>query len=175
MVAAKFFPVDDPDGSYPLCERDYFARLDLICGQCDKALRGSYITACSKSIVSVGDQLEIQITKTCLGKLDKKFHVEHFTCSACATVFGPQDSYYEHDDQVCKLRRDCFFFFFDKLTLSHSTIDCHFHYSTRFATKCVGCANAILKQFVEINRNQKDECWHPECYMIHKVSWCPHR
>jgi hypothetical protein len=48
--------------------------------------------------------------------------------------------------------------------------DCHFHYSTRFAVKCVGCANAILKQFVEINRNQKDECWHPECYMIHKVS-----
>lgn len=36
--------------------------------------------------------------------------------------------------------------------------------------KCVGCASAILKQFVEINRNQKDECWHPECYMIHKVS-----
>ncbi|KAJ9104024.1 hypothetical protein QFC19_004158 [Naganishia cerealis] len=24
------------------------------------------------------------------------------------------------------------------------------------------------RQFVEINRNQKDECWHPECYMIHK-------
>jgi hypothetical protein len=51
---------------------------------------------------------------------------------------------------------------FDRLS------DCHFHYSTRFATKCVGCAHAILKQFVEINRNQKDECWHPECYMIHK-------
>lgn len=47
IVAAKFFPVDDADGtSYPLCERDYFARLDLICGKCDKALRGSYITAC---------------------------------------------------------------------------------------------------------------------------------
>ncbi|KAG8916289.1 hypothetical protein FRC02_004070, partial [Tulasnella sp. 418] len=27
---------------------------------------------------------------------------------------------------------------------------------------------AILKQFVEINRNMKDECWHPECYMIYK-------
>lgn len=56
--------------------------------------------------------------------------------------------------------------------LSHYSehfLDCHFHYSTRFAVKCVGCANAILKQFVEINRNQTDECWHPECYMIHKV------
>jgi len=25
-----------------------------------------------------------------------------------------------------------------------------------------------LKQFVEINRNMRDECWHPECYMINK-------
>jgi hypothetical protein len=47
--------------------------------------------------------------------------------------------------------------------------DCHFHYSTRFAVKCVGCETAILKQFVEMNRNGKDECWHPECYMISKV------
>jgi hypothetical protein len=49
IVASKFFPVDDADGSYPLCERDYFARLDLICGKCDQALRGSYITACGES------------------------------------------------------------------------------------------------------------------------------
>lgn len=32
----------------------------------------------------------------------------------------------------------------------------------------MGCETAILKQFVEINRNGRDECWHPECYMIHK-------
>jgi hypothetical protein len=47
--------------------------------------------------------------------------------------------------------------------------DCHFHYSTKFAVKCVGCETAILKQFVEMNRNGRDECWHPECYMISKV------
>lgn len=79
---------------------------------------------------------------------DMKFHVEHFTCSVCPTVFGPQDSYYEHAGSVY----------------------CHFHYSTRFAVKCTGCRTAILKQFVEINRNSQDEHWHPECYMIHKVS-----
>jgi len=80
-------------------------------------------------------------------RTDKKFHVEHFTCSLCSILFGPQDSYYEHEGDVY----------------------CHFHYSTRFATKCAGCSSAILKQFVEINRNMKDECWHPECYMINKV------
>ncbi|KAI0072681.1 RhoGAP-domain-containing protein [Panus rudis PR-1116 ss-1] len=124
VVASKFFPIDGPDGKqHPLCERDYFRRLNLICAKCGQALRGSYITACSK-----------------------KFHVEHFTCSVCPTLFGPQDSYYEHDGDVY----------------------CHYHYSTRFATKCAGCNSAILKQFVEINRNMRDECWHPECYMINK-------
>ncbi|BGO94074.1 hypothetical protein NBRC10512_003707 [Rhodotorula toruloides] len=126
MVAAKFFPIDATDGSgrqVPLCETDYFRRLNLLCAKCGQALRGSYITA-----------------------LDMKFHVEHFTCEVCPTVFGPQDSYYEHDGSVY----------------------CHFHYSTRFAVKCTGCRTAILKQFVEINRNSVDEHWHPECYMIHK-------
>ncbi|KAF7309707.1 LIM-domain-containing protein [Mycena indigotica] len=124
VVASKFFPIEGGDGKqYPLCERDYFRRLNLICAKCGMALRGSYITACNK-----------------------KFHVEHFTCSLCSTLFGPSDSYYEHDGDVY----------------------CHFHYSTRFATKCAGCSSAILKQFVEINRNMRDECWHPECYMINK-------
>ncbi|KAK4687632.1 hypothetical protein P7C73_g2473, partial [Tremellales sp. Uapishka_1] len=123
VVAQKFFPVEDVEGIYPLCERDYFARLNLICAKCDQALRTSYITACGE-----------------------KYHVEHFTCSECSTLFGPNDSYYEHGGKVY----------------------CHFHYSTRFAVKCVGCETAILKQFVEMNRNGRNECWHPECYMIHK-------
>ncbi|WWC97915.1 hypothetical protein V866_004803 [Kwoniella sp. B9012] len=123
VVAQKFFPVEDGDGMYPLCERDYFARLDLICAKCDQALRASYITACGN-----------------------KYHVEHFTCSECDVLFGPNDSYYEHGGKVY----------------------CHYHYSTQFAVKCVGCETAILKQFVEMNRNGRDECWHPECYMISK-------
>ncbi|KAI5809630.1 hypothetical protein DFH27DRAFT_153739 [Peziza echinospora] len=124
-VASKFFPVDDErgEGQYPLCETDYFRRLDLICHSCGGALRGSYITA-----------------------LERKYHIEHFTCCVCPTVFGPQDSYYEHDSRVY----------------------CHYHYSTQFAAKCNGCQTAILKQFVEIFRNGQNQHWHPECYMIHK-------
>ncbi|RMZ84605.1 hypothetical protein DV737_g1097, partial [Chaetothyriales sp. CBS 132003] len=125
IVASKFFPVDADDGSgqYPLCETDYFGRLDLLCFKCGGALRGSYITA-----------------------LDRKYHIEHFTCSVCPTVFGAEDSYYEHDARVF----------------------CHYHYSTQFAQRCTGCQNAILKQFVEIFRNGQNQHWHPECYMIHK-------
>src|ERR1700749_2863302 len=124
IVASKFFPVpDDGPTQYPLCETDYFRRLDLLCYECGGALRGSYITA-----------------------LDRKYHIEHFTCSVCPTVFGAQDSYYEHDGKVY----------------------CHYHYSSQFAQRCNGCQTAILKQFVEIFRNGQNQHWHPECYMIHK-------
>ncbi|KAI9778155.1 MAG: hypothetical protein M1839_008364 [Geoglossum umbratile] len=125
IVASKFFPVEDEEGNgqYPLCEVDYFRRLDLLCFKCGGALRGSYITA-----------------------LDRKYHIEHFTCSICPTVFGAQDSYYEHEGKVY----------------------CHYHYSTQFAQRCSGCQTAILKQFVEIFRNGQNQHWHPECYMIHK-------
>ncbi|KAI1437534.1 RhoGAP-domain-containing protein [Xylaria sp. CBS 124048] len=125
IVASKFFPADDEEtgGQYPLCETDYFRRLGLLCHQCGGALRASYITA-----------------------LDRKYHVEHFTCCLCSTVFGAQDSYYEHEGEVY----------------------CHYHYSTQFAQRCNGCHTAILKQFVEIYRNGQNQHWHPECYMIHK-------
>ncbi|KAI8149423.1 hypothetical protein BJV82DRAFT_588023 [Fennellomyces sp. T-0311] len=123
-VAARFFPYKADSGqTLPLCERDYFRRLGLVCDQCHEALRGPYIIA-----------------------LDKKYHIDHFTCSACSTVFGSEDSYYEHDGQVF----------------------CHFHYSTQFAVSCAGCQMAILKQYVEIDRKEVVEHWHPECYMIHK-------
>ncbi|KAI9021746.1 hypothetical protein CLU79DRAFT_804434 [Phycomyces nitens] len=123
-VASKFFPIDAIDGSQqPLCERDYFRRLKLVCDNCGDALRGSYITA-----------------------VGKKFHMDHFSCSVCSVLFGPDDSYYEHENNVY----------------------CHEHYSNQFAIKCSGCQSAILKQFVEINRNSIDEHWHPECYMVHK-------
>lgn len=125
-VASKFFPIEDaanPGRQLPLCETDYFRRLDLLCYTCGGALRGSYITA-----------------------LDRKFHIEHFTCSACPTVFGPQDSYYEHEGNVY----------------------CHYHFSLQFAQKCYGCQTSILKQYVEILRNGQNQHWHPECYMIQK-------
>ncbi|KAF7727872.1 hypothetical protein EC973_006985 [Apophysomyces ossiformis] len=122
-VAAEFFPFETETGTLPLCERDYFRRLGLVCAHCDEALRGAYIIAS-----------------------DKKYHTDHFMCSACSTTFGTDDSYYEHNGQVF----------------------CHFHYSTQFAVMCAGCQMAILKQYVEIDRKDAIDHWHLECYMIHK-------
>lgn len=125
LVASKFFPIDDPtlNKQVPLCETDYFRRLDLLCASCGMALRGYYITA-----------------------LNKKFHIEHFTCSLCYTVFGPNDSYYEYEGKVY----------------------CHYHYSTLFAARCCGCDGPILRQFVEVYRNGVSQNWHVPCHMIYK-------
>ncbi|KDQ15511.1 hypothetical protein BOTBODRAFT_158388 [Botryobasidium botryosum FD-172 SS1] len=84
--------------------------------------------------------------------IDQKYHVDHLTCSVCPTKFGPNDSYYEHEGQLY----------------------CRYHYSTRCARKCSGCNVAILSQFVEINRDGKDEDWHINCYKVQKcwdVRW----
>ncbi|KAJ3331303.1 hypothetical protein HDU76_003532 [Blyttiomyces sp. JEL0837] len=125
VVAEKFFPLVKPDGTADIfCERDYFARMDLLCAKCGMALRGPHINA-----------------------LNKKYHLEHFTCSVCPTVFRQHDSYYERDGEVF----------------------CQYHYSVLFASKCGGCQTAVLKKFVEMNKDNKVQQWHPECYMIYKL------
>lgn len=123
-MAAKFFPVPDhPPNQYPLCETDYFRRLDLLCYRCGAALRGSYVTA-----------------------IDRKYHIEHMTCTVCPALFGANDHYYEHEGNIY----------------------CFFHYATLFASSCFGCGLAILKQFVDIELQGQVRSWHPECYMIYK-------
>jgi hypothetical protein len=84
--------------------------------------------------------------------LGKKFHLEHFTCSVCPTVFKQNDQYYERNGQVY----------------------CKTHYSILFAQKCGGCKTAVLKNFVEMSRHNEIEQWHPECYMVYKVSEIPY-
>ena len=82
-MASKFFPyTGDSSDPTPLCEKDYFRRLDLLCFECGEALRGNYVTA-----------------------LNRKYHLEHFWCKVCHKVLSCEDScYYEHDDNIyCKL------------------------------------------------------------------------
>lgn len=60
----------------PLCEYDYFKRIDLICHTCNSAIRGSYITA-----------------------LGHKYHSEHFFCDVCHKVFE-SDNYYANEGKI---------------------------------------------------------------------------
>lgn len=83
QCSSKFFPYEVTDAStglkyqVALCEYDYFKKLDLICFNCNTALRGPYITA-----------------------LGNKYHLEHFKCNVCQKVFESDESYYEHNSNI---------------------------------------------------------------------------
>lgn len=82
QCASKFFPYEITDAAgvkhqVPLCEFDYFKKLDLLCFNCNRALRGPYITA-----------------------LGNKYHLEHFKCVVCQRVFESDESYYEHAGSI---------------------------------------------------------------------------
>jgi len=80
--------------------------------------------------------------------LNKKYHLNHFTCTVCDVVFQPNASYYEHNGNIY----------------------CQTHYSALFAQRCGGCHTPVLRQLIEVNKNtDSQEQWHPECYMIYKV------
>ncbi|KAG4305059.1 hypothetical protein PORY_001734 [Pneumocystis oryctolagi] len=125
ILVSDFFLINDPEenGQQYLCETDYFRRFDLLCTSCGKALKGIYIMA-----------------------LNKKYHIEHFTCSICSATFSPDDSYYVHKGNTY----------------------CYFHYCTNIGIKCNGCRFIISKQFTEILRNGRNENWHVGCYVIYK-------
>jgi hypothetical protein len=153
VVASKFFPIEGTDGTKkPLCERDYFRRLNLVCEKCGMALRGSYVTACSQS---------------------------HYR-SVCFILFLNFSSFFFSAPQTKNTTLNILLApsalpYSAHRTLTMNTTAMYIAISTtqvRFSTKCAGCSCAILKQFVEINRNNRDECWHPECYMINKVRSC---
>ncbi|RSL41096.1 hypothetical protein CEP54_015925 [Fusarium duplospermum] len=77
VIGTDFYPHDDNGTQKPLCERDYFRRLDLRCFKCDKGLEGSYEIA-----------------------LGRRYHREHFSCDACDRVFEKGETYCEYENKV---------------------------------------------------------------------------
>ncbi|KAJ1935159.1 Rho-type GTPase activating protein Rga1, partial [Kickxella alabastrina] len=86
--------------------------------------------------------------------MGRKYHPDHFTCTACPTIFGPEGTYYEHENEAY----------------------CLHHYTYLVARKCAGCQQPIMKLFLQMSNRGVEEHWHPECYMIYKfwnVRICP--
>lgn len=73
-------------------------------------------------------------------------HSYHPECSVqCPSCFTPSQYQYEYK----------------------SVNYCRYHYSLLEETHCMGCHQAVLKQFVELE-HCPNQLWHPECYMIYK-------
>ncbi|KAJ2480661.1 Rho-type GTPase activating protein Rga1 [Coemansia sp. RSA 2131] len=130
-VEEKYCVLDDSDGRHLLCEKHYFERTNMVCARCREPLDTTYVHA-----------------------MGRKYHPDHFTCTACPTVFGPDGTYYEHEGDAY----------------------CLYHYTYLVAKKCAGCQQPIMKLFLQMNHRGVEEHWHPECYMIYKfwnVRICP--
>ncbi|KAJ2523424.1 Rho-type GTPase activating protein Rga1 [Coemansia sp. RSA 1939] len=132
-VEERYCLLEDPDTrqQHLLCETHYFERTNMICAKCKEPLDSTYVHA-----------------------MGRKYHPDHFTCTACPTVFGPEGTYYEHDGEAF----------------------CLYHYTYLVAKKCAGCQQPIMKLFLQMSHRGAEEHWHPECYMIYKfwnVRICP--
>ncbi|KAJ1721062.1 Rho-type GTPase activating protein Rga1 [Coemansia erecta] len=131
-VEEKYCDFEDNEGRHHLlCENHYFERTNMLCAKCKEPLDSTYVHA-----------------------MGRKYHPDHFTCTACPTVFGPEGTYYEHDSEAY----------------------CLYHYTYLVARKCAGCQQPIMKLFLQMSHKGVEEHWHPECYMIYKfwnVRICP--
>ncbi|KAJ2744598.1 Rho-type GTPase activating protein Rga1 [Coemansia sp. BCRC 34301] len=131
-VEDKYCVLEDADKrSHLLCEKHYFERTNMVCARCKEPLDSTYVHA-----------------------MGRKYHPDHFTCTACPTIFGPDGTYYEHDGEAF----------------------CLYHYTYLVAKKCAGCQQPIMKLFLQMSHRGVEEHWHPECYMIYKfwnVRICP--
>ncbi|KAJ2474710.1 Rho-type GTPase activating protein Rga1, partial [Coemansia sp. RSA 2320] len=131
-VEDKYCVLEDADRrSHLLCEKHYFERTNMVCARCKEPLDSTYVHA-----------------------MGRKYHPDHFTCTACPTIFGPDGTYYEHEGEAF----------------------CLYHYTYLVAKKCAGCQQPIMKLFLQMSHRGVEEHWHPECYMIYKfwnVRICP--
>ncbi|KAJ2314834.1 Rho-type GTPase activating protein Rga1 [Coemansia sp. RSA 2705] len=122
-VEEKYCVLDDTNGRHLLCEKHYFEQTNMVCARCKEPLDSTYVHA-----------------------MGRKYHPDHFTCTACPTVFGPDGTYYEHEGDAY----------------------CLHHYTYLVAKKCAGCHQPIMKLFLQMSHRGAEEHWHPECYMIYK-------
>ncbi|KAJ1559219.1 hypothetical protein HK405_011549, partial [Cladochytrium tenue] len=77
-IAEHFFPLRRPDGGMEfLCEKDYYARLDMLCARCGTPLRFPHVSLAGRH-----------------------FHLEHFGCTPCGNGLNETELYYERDGDV---------------------------------------------------------------------------
>lgn len=75
----------------------------------------------------------------------KLYDEEHFCCSLCAEKCKV-DECFHHDDKLY----------------------CKYHFLKYISRRCQGCGYPISDQYIEFPKGDNIECWHTECYGIHK-------
>ncbi|XP_008334577.1 leupaxin [Cynoglossus semilaevis] len=78
------------------------------------------------------------ITQNILTALDQTWHPEHFFCTHCGDLFGPE-GFLEKDGKPY----------------------CHKDFYNLFAPKCTGCGEPVKENYL----NAANGTWHPECFV----------
>lgn len=97
------------------CENCYHENYSPRCAYCDKPVKDRLITA-----------------------LGKSFHPEHFFCSQCGKVFGPDEAFLEANGKAY----------------------CEEDFGVMFAGVCAKCKKPLLGDFVATPANK----WHKDCF-----------
>ncbi|EDO16645.1 hypothetical protein Kpol_529p25 [Vanderwaltozyma polyspora DSM 70294] len=75
----------------------------------------------------------------------ERYDEEHFSCSICG--------------EACGVKK-CF--------MKDGKLFCRYHFLKYFSKRCNGCQYPISDRYIEFPRGEEIQCWHPECYGIHK-------
>ncbi|KAJ0065178.1 hypothetical protein NL108_005659, partial [Boleophthalmus pectinirostris] len=100
---------------WPYCAKDYHEQFSPRCAYCKGPILQNILTA-----------------------LDQTWHPEHFFCSHCGDLFGP-DGFLEKEGKpyCCK------------------------DFYNLFAPKCSGCGEAVRENYL----TAANGTWHPECFV----------
>jgi hypothetical protein len=114
----------DENGIQPiaLCEDDYIRRRDIQCFKCQQLIIGDFVTV-----------------------LDRRYHVDHFTCDQCETVFTEESECYETDGGIY----------------------CMLHFCRDVAYYCHACKFPIMGSYRESDGEKRQ--WHTFCFDL--SSW----
>ncbi|CAH01041.1 GTPase-activating protein LRG1 [Kluyveromyces lactis] len=75
----------------------------------------------------------------------KLYDEQHFCCSLCGEKCKVDECFHHYDNLYCK-----------------------YHFLKYLSRRCEGCGYPISDQYIEFQKGDKMECWHTECYGIHK-------
>ncbi|CCE66164.1 hypothetical protein TPHA_0O01980 [Tetrapisispora phaffii CBS 4417] len=75
----------------------------------------------------------------------KKYDEKHFSCVICSEPCGIKKCFIDNEKLYCK-----------------------YHFLKFHSKLCNGCEYPISDQYIEFLKGDEVNCWHPECYGIHK-------
>ena len=138
----------------------YYHEECLVCYDCGSLCKPKYfpyeipdtkqmVLLCQKHYFTRNDLLcyicQEPLSGVYFSTFGKMYDEEHFCCSICG--------------EKCKV---------DACFHNDNQLYCRYHFLKYVSRRCKGCSYPISDQYIEFPKGDDLECWHTECYGIHK-------